>query len=483
MQNVPKSIKDLASKAIKNVKAYGSWLKTHDSKIKTISTDSDFYSLPITNKKDYIGKFKVSELTLNKQVPQFTYASSGSSGVPTFWFRDESQEKIGIDIHETIFRDIFKIKKEQKVLVVITFSMGIWIAGNYTAAAIAGLSTRGYNVTVATPGLERNDILNVFKNIAPNYDTIVICGYPPFLMDVILDLKKNGIDFKKHNMFGLTAGDKFTEQWRDLFMKIVKKENNPACVVGVYGSADAVVMGFETPLSILLRRTAIKDRELYKELFGDEKLLPNISQYDENFIFFEEKDTELVITAPTSIPLIRYNIHDRGNIIRQADMKKIIENSNLPKKSEISKLFGWDFPFVIVKGRTDVATTFYALNIYPENIRAAVEDKKIKSFLSGNFLVYNKQSADAKRESLFVELEMNSGISANKALTAKATNIVVKHLMALNIEFAKLHKSIGKMALPKVLLINYQKKDFSKSLIPSLVNIKGKKPRMLLGTK
>lgn len=483
MQNIPKNIKDLANETINNVEAYKSWLKINHNKLENIATDEDFYDLPITNKKNYISRFKFSELMPKGHVPQFTYASSGSSGKPTFWFRDDFQDEVGADIQEIIFKNIFGLKKEQKVLVVITFSMGIWIAGNYTAAAIRGVARRGYNITIATPGLEHNDILSVFRDMAPHYDTVVLCGYPPFLMDILLDLKKNGVDLKNKDMFALTAGDKFTEEWRNLFLKLINKENNPAAIVGIYGSADAVAMGFETPLSIFLRRASLKNKKLYLELFGDEKILPNISQYNERSIFFEQKDGELLITTPTSIPLIRYNIHDRGLMMNNIEMKDLVNRFDFPNKSNIFKLFGWNLPFVIVKGRTDVAATFYALNIYPENIRATAEDKRVKPFLSGNFMVYNKQSADAKSQRLFVEFELKDGVSLNKALTNKVFDIVVKNLVALNIEFSKLYNSIGKKALPTVVLVGFQKKDFSKSVIPSLVNIRGKKPRMLLGTK
>lgn len=480
MSTIPNHIKKIATDAIKEVPAYKEWLKQNKCTIKKVLTDADFFSLPVTDKEHYIYKFPNEKLFRKDRHPINIYASSGSSGKPTFWFRGIEQEKMGADLHEIIFRDIFGIKKNQKTLVVVTFSMGIWVAGNFTAAAIQKVAERGYKITVATPGIEREDIFSVLKNIAPDYDAVVLCGYPPFLMDVVLEAKGRGIEFANKDVFALTAGDKFTEEWRDTFMKAIHKENNPSAIVGVYGSADAVMMGFETPLSIFLRRQALKNKELYEELFGAETILPNISQFDTRYIHFETSAEELLITAPTAIPLIRYNIHDRGVLKSQKEIQSILKKYNLDSEAKKMNLNKWKLPVVIVKGRTDVAATYYALNIYPDHIRVALEAPQFKSLLSGNFVVYNKESKNAKKQELHVDVELAPGTKKSKEFVEKIKQHILKQLLRLNIEYRKLYASLGASALPMVTVYAHNHHPSSVSLGPKLVNIKGKKPRVIL---
>jgi phenylacetate-CoA ligase len=482
MQSIPPKIKKIAINAITRVPAYRTLLKQKRVTLRKVASDKDFRTLPITSKETFIYKHPITSFFDPAKYPQEVYASSGSSGKPSFWFRGGVQEKMGAEIHEIIFRDIFGITKKEKTLVIVTFSMGIWVAGNFTAQSVRMISDRGYNMTLATPGIEREDIFNVIKTIAPLYENVILCGYPPFLMDIVKEANIRGLGLEKKNVFGLTAGDKFTEEWRDTFTDLIGKKNKPEAVIGVYGSADAVVMGFETPLSIYARRMATKDKDLYAELFGEESILPNISQYHPDYIYFETLGEELLVTADTAIPLIRYNIHDRGDVRSAKEVLSTLKKYNLLTKTHEKQFSKWAvLPCVTVKGRTDVATTFYALNIYPEHIRAGIESRGVVSLLSGNFLVYTKGVTGPGSEQLHIDLEMAEGKKTNIRIKKRLTDSITKSLSALNIEFRKLHESLGKKALPTVHLVDYKARDWLHVQGKhALVNIKGKKPKMIL---
>ena len=478
MQTVSSQAKKIANKAINSVPAYKELIKRQETKVKEVKYKKDFLSLPIIDKNSYLYAHPFPKLIPSKsKLPPLAYASSGSSGTPTFWLLGDEQEAYGTEAHEKILRDIWGIKKNQKTLVVVTFSMGVWVAGNYTAASIRGMSRKGYNITVVTPGISKGDILQVLKKLSGNYDNIVLCGYPPFLMNIVHEARLEKVNFKDKNIFALTAGDKFTEKWRNSFLKIIDKKDDPSAVVGIYGSADAVIMGFETPASIAIRRAAKKNKALYRELFGREEILPNIAQFDPKHIFFESVDGELVITVNSSVPLVRYNIHDRGEVLSFARMVEILKKYKLDKEIDLVKR---KQPFVIVKGRTDVAATFYALNIYPEHIRAGVEDREIKKMLSGNFFVYTKETKDSRHERLYVDLELAEGTKKNDVLRKKISEKITKHLMSLNIEFRKLHEAIGQKALPNINLFSHGSKNFFGSESSGVLNIKGKKPRVVI---
>ena len=166
--------------------------------------------------------------------------------------------------------------------------MGVWVAGNYTMASCRHLFKKGYNITTITPGVEKGDIFNALKELAPRFKNLVLVGYPPFIMDVIHESFKKGIKFDNQNVKILTAGDKFSESWRDSVLKLINKKDEPDSLVSIYGSADAGFLGHETPLSIFLRRESLKNKKLYKSLFGDAGILPGFVHYHPSYVFLRK---------------------------------------------------------------------------------------------------------------------------------------------------------------------------------------------------
>lgn len=466
-------------KAAVSVPAYKSVLKKKKINLKSVKTLADFKKLPVIEKKNYIYSNPFGELFPDQKIPALAYASSGSSGHPTFWFRGDEQEKTGGELHEIIFRDIFKINKNDSTLVVICFSMGVWVAGGYTLESCRWLSRNGYNITTITPGIEKGDIINTLRDIAPQFKNLVLVGYPPFIMDAVSEVLRKGIKFKNRKIRVLTAGDKFSESWRDSILKMLGAEGEYDSLVSVYGSADAGFLGHETPLTVFLRRTAEKNKKLYKALFGDANILPGIVQYHPAHIFFEEVGGELVFTADTAAPLVRYNIHDIGKAVSYAEIKLILKELGLESEAKKHGLNDWRLPFVVIKGRSDVAVTFYALNIFPEHILAGIQNRKVAKFLSGTFSAYNKTVNRNRTQKLYIKLELAKDAKIAHDTFRTIGKIIVENLIKLNIEYRKLYQTIGPKALPIIKFYPYGDKSFISYEIKGVLNIKGKKPRFI----
>lgn len=450
--------------------AYKAFLK---KKKVTISKIKSFQELPITDKKNYINAFTLEQLIARRTTPPFAYASSGSSGKQTFWFRGDEEEKRGGDIHESIVRDIWKIPKSSKTLVVVCFSMGVWVAGGFTAAAFRELSRRGYQMTTVTPGLERKDIAHIIHDLLPHYDRLIFAGYPPFLLDVLRDIKQWNIPIPKHTYL-LTAGDSVRESLRDSYLELLKTRD-PARAINMYGCADAGPLAYETRLTIALRRACINNSSLQKAIFGAsiEKpdSLPALFQYNPKDIFFEQQKDELIFSARTTIPLVRYNIHDIGELISFARMKKI--SSSLTNNNSLFRL-----PFIVKRGRTDVAVTFYALNIYPEHIFSGFSNSTIAKTVSGQFLAYTKPGEHTAEE-LYIDAGLQNNIQATEELQMLVQKSMTEALLANNMEYRKLFNTIGDAALPHIRLIEsdkFEESDISRGIL----GMKGKKPRMIV---
>jgi len=465
-------------KAATTVPAYQNVLKKNKINPRSVKNLDDFKKLPVIDKKNYIYANHVRDIFPRAEIPSMAYASSGSSGKPTFWFRSDEQEEAGGELHEVIFNKIFKIKKDEPTLVVICFAMGVWVAGNYTLASCRWLSSRGYKITTITPGVERGDIFNALRELAPRFENLVLVGYPPFVMDTIHESLKKGIKFNNKKVKILTAGDKFSESWRDSVSKLIGVVDQDS-LVSVYGSADAGFLGHETSLTIFLRKEAQKNKKLYKKLFDDAKILPGIVQYHPSHVFFEEVNGELIFTIDTAAPLVRYDIHDTGKTISHEEIRRALKELDLEKEAKEYGLDEWKLPMVVIKGRTDVAVTFYALNIYPEHIQAGIQNRKVAKFLSGTFSAYNKTVNKNRTQKLYIKLELAKGVKMSQDIIRAVSRSVVENLIKYNIEYRKLYHTIGPKALPIISFSSFGDKSFISHEIKGVLNIKGKKPRFI----
>lgn len=464
--------------AAKQVPAYKALLKQRGVNASKIKTEADFLRVPVIEKADYIYQNDPYQLFPQGKMPALIYASSGSSGKPTFWFRGDAEEKTAGKLHEQIFREIYGIKKNEPTLVMICFSMGLWIAGGITYAACREITRMGYNLTSITPGLEKGDILNSLEKLHSKFKHIVIAGYPPFIMDVLVDADKRHIPLDKVRV--LTAGDKSSEGWRDQVVKLTGHKDMLRTVVNVYGCADAGMLGFETPLTVFLRRVALGNKDLAQELFDGDANKAAVVQYDPDKIYFEKVEDELVFTVNTGIPLVRYNLHDLGNILQFADIAALFKKHGLEKEAKKVGAQWHKWPVLVKFGRTDVAVTTYALNIFPEHIRAGLEDKKIAKLVTGNYIAYSKSVQNHKKEELHFDIELAAGVTASKTLQQKIADTLVQVLTKVNFDYRKLYEKIGDRALPVVKLLQFGKGVPVSAGTRSLLNIQGKKPRMVL---
>jgi phenylacetate-CoA ligase len=123
-------------------------------------------------------------------------STSGSTGAPFYFPRNDMIDLQSSYCHEIFLRNL-KITKKNSVLVIDCFGMGVWIGGLITYQAFKYIQDRGYSVTIITPGINKHEIFQALKNIAPLFDVVILCGYPPFIKDVIDEGESNKIIWEK----------------------------------------------------------------------------------------------------------------------------------------------------------------------------------------------------------------------------------------------------------------------------------------------
>ncbi|MEU7875115.1 phenylacetate--CoA ligase family protein [Dactylosporangium sp. NPDC049140] len=409
------------------VPAYAAFLAGHGVDPAAVRTAGDFARLPMVTKESYLRRFPLPErcrggrLDVNDTVA----VSSGSSGQPTVWPRSVVDELAVVRRFEDALVNGFG-SGASSTLVVVCFALGSWVGGMYTAAACRHLAAKGYPVTVATPGNSVEEILRVVAELAPRYERTVLAGYPPFVKNVVDEGVRRGVDWPAFGVRMLLAGEVFSEEWRDLLGRRAGMGEPDRGSASLYGTADAGVLGNETPLSVRVRRFLAGRPELARELFGDSRL-PTLVQYDPMTRFFETHEGTLLFTGDGGVPLIRYHIADEGGLLAHAELVAFCRAHGFEPGD------GDDRPFVYVFGRSLFTVSYFGANVYPENVTVALEHPDIADDVTGKFVLQVRTEADEERRLAVVVERAPDRPAPDTALVAAA---IRQALLRLNSEFA-----------------------------------------------
>jgi phenylacetate-CoA ligase len=430
----------LFHEAARRVPAYAHFLAAQGCDPTTIRTPADFARVPIMDKANYLRQYPLPDLCWDGDLSRLHMisVSSGSTGQPFFWPRGFRQELATAGNFEEIYRYIFQAH-ERRTLVVVCFAMGTWIAGTFTYQATALIAQKGYPITLVTPGLNRDEILRAVRELGPYYEQVVLAGYPPFVKDVLDAGRAAGIDWAAFHIKMIWAGEVFSEEWRAHVLEIAGSDNPLAATAALYGSADAAVLGHEWPLSVAIRRFAAAHPDLAHEVFGEARL-PSLLQYDPRARYFEQIGGELVFTAPTGTPLIRYNIHDNGGILSCAQLVAWCRSEGYDPEADLAAHgcpVAPDLPFVYVFGRSDFTISFYGAKVYPENVKTGLEDPRVREAVTGKFVMYTTYDAQqCERLAIHVELAPGQAPDTAADLLALLGTVLPEHLRRQNSEFA-----------------------------------------------
>jgi hypothetical protein len=94
------------------------------------------------------------------------------------------------------------------------------------------------------------------------------------------------------------------------------------------------------------------------------------------------------------------------------------------------------------------------VNVYAENVKAALLDKHIRQFVTGRFTMDTKYLPNMDQY-FVLNVELAEGVSVKAADRKLILDLVVKKIRRLNAEYNFLYKSIGKKAEPKIEFINW----------------------------
>ncbi len=430
----------LFHRTAETVPAYRKFLREHGIEPGTVQTMAEFRQLPRTDKAGYHAKYPLPELCRGGTFDELDMiaVSSGSSGRPTVWPRALEDELHVARRFETVLAGAFAADR-RRTLAVVCFPLGTWVGGLFTTACVRHLAAKGCPITVVAPGNNKAEILRVLPELAPHFEQVVLLGYPPFVKDVVDTGLAEGVDWPSYAVKLVLAGEVFSEQWRELVARRAGIADPVRDIASLYGTADAGVLGTETPLSASIRRFFASRPDLAREVFGDARL-PTLVQYDPASRFFEVQDGTLLFTADGGIPLIRYHIADDGGLLSHSELLAHCARHGFTPPP------GPELPFVYVFGRSLFTVSFFGANVYPENVTVGLEQPGISDTVTGKFVIQSVEDADRDRR-LRITVETAPGTTADADRIATA---VRDQLVRLNSEFA--HYVPAERQLPDVVL-------------------------------
>lgn len=423
----------LFHRAYKTCPAYHDFIDSHDLDPTSIKTHEDIVNIPVMDKDNYLRKYSLEEKIIDNKLLSDFYmitASSGSTGHPTFWPRDYVIDTMLEQKKEELYEEHFQIS-QKKTLVIITFALGMWTAGMLTAK-LTWAAAQNNNLSVICTGMNRENILQSLQTFNDQYDQIIIVGYPPFLINVIQYCETENFNFLTEKIHFLYTAESLSLNARKFLAAKISGLQSFKKVVGFYACSEAGIIAAETPGLADLAERSYTETEFNSKLFGS--MIPaTLFAYNPLNKYIEELEGELLITSDQPVPLIRYNIHDRGALRTKAQLQELCKQFSidysdieLPENS------------VFVHGRSN--SVVMTANIYVEDVKYCLDHSQFSSRLSGLFrfgtvevenfkkqlkiVVYLKPGLDLNNEEreIFLQEFSNNLFSVNSDLSALRGN-------------------------------------------------------------
>jgi len=432
----------VAQKSIGLVPGYRQFLIRHGIKK---SPKVIFDDLPVTDKENYCFIYPYRNLVPAEHWNRvnFVLRSSGFSGRPFYWPQLKNQYQKYDRQLEKILTGLFQIQKK-RTLAIVGLALGSWIGGDLVSWVIKNIALRcHYPLTAFVPGNQHDEILDIINRAADLPDQILIFLCPSAINHLFLLAGQKKVKLPYHKLRFVVIGEPFSEDFRQSIAKRCKTIFPEIVMASVYGAADTGIIGIESISSIALNRLLLSCDQVRQALKIDHPL-PNLYHIYAPDAFIETINKEIILTKWQGVPLVRYNLHDRGEIFGWKKVVRALSRMRLPNETEKIKSVIINRPnmpdLIAVYGRSDGTIFLCGTNITEAMLQSAMEGASLSKFATGNF----ESSVSDRRGSqkLCWDIELHAGIRATGKLKDLFYRTLVKRLGEVQPEFAFDYKNI-----------------------------------------
>jgi phenylacetate-CoA ligase len=407
---------------------------------------------PETDKESYVKRHPVEARCVRGILPlegTRIDESSGSTGTPFDWVRSTRELLQSRRFISFFARYSFGAAPR---ITINAFTMGAWATGHNMGLALQGTGI------VKDTGPDVEKILHTLEFFGTGYRYLIM-GYPPFLKHLIDTAERRGFPLPSYRLDGLVGGEGMSEGLRDYLLRRFLK------VYSGYGATDLEIgLAGETPLSVAIRRLALRDEKARRALFGEDSRLPMLFQYNPMMHHVEVNERrELVVTITRlSIlsPRIRYNVHDEGGIARYDRMAERLAALG----HDVDTLLGADakaprleLPFLWVYGRSDSTLSVMGANIYPEDVEACLYAIPELARVTRSYCLSLAEAESGEVRPCF-SFETDEPFTAGRELTQR----ILDELIGLNADFREAWKEHPAVLVPEIRLYGNGEGPFSR---------------------
>jgi phenylacetate-CoA ligase len=385
---------DEFTKAKRRVPAYRDFLRSKGFNRPTFhGLVPNIHEIPITDKANYITKYSMTKRCVGGRIANDGVVideSSGSSGMANNWARGQSERMLNARFIRFGIRNLFG---NGPLFLINAFALGSWATGiNITMSCVSFSKIKSTGPDVAK-------IVNTIKQFGKSHRYIIM-GYPPFLKMLVdhCDLHWNNYDISF--IFG---GESMSEGLRDyLRSKGIKS------IYSSFGASDLELnIASENEFTISLRQLLRANDRLRERLVRLPGALPMLFQFNPADFLIETTDSnELVISIcrPGYLsPKIRYNIHDRGQVIPMHELRSLLKEIGVNQDEYVEPQT--DLPVLLHYGRADMTVSFFGSNISPTDIQETISN--LPAFLHSihSFCMTTTENRDGNKQ-LIVSMEL-----------------------------------------------------------------------------
>jgi phenylacetate-CoA ligase len=405
---------------------------------------ASFEDIPITDKMNYVDAYSIEERCNGGMIPQRGVVideSSGSSGVPHNWVRGRPERDAVKKILQIGLRNLMG---NQSIFIINAFALGPWATGMNVSMSTVDMAI------LKSVGPDQSKIENTLKLFGTRYK-YVIMGYPPFMKSFVDSTK---LPLKKYDITVIFGGEGISEGMRDFLISKGFKR-----VLGSYGASDLEInIGAENEFTIALRKL-LQTNEKLRERITKHEGLPMIFQYNPLDYYIESNEAgELIVTlcrASNVAPKIRYNIKDRGHVVRIKEIKRALADLGVVKSLPKIPIA---LPFLFLYGRADLAAAFFGCKITPAEIQQIIFEHGVLRDAINAFALITKEDTRLSKK-LTLAIEVNKPI---KNVT-KWEKIIFGRLAEINQDFREASKMIPADSRPHIKCFNLAQGPFEKN--------------------
>lgn len=438
-------------KAKRNVPAYREFLKKHNfSKPSFSGLIPNIHEIPSTDKETYVNRYSMAERCVNGHIPNkgvIIDESSGSSGTAVNWARGAVERQLNARFIEWGMKNLMG---KEPIFVINVFALGPWATGvNITMSCVRFSKLKSL-------GPDKIKIENTLRHFGTG-EKYIVMGYPPFLKSLV---DTSDIPWHQYDVSFIFGGEAMSEGMRDyLYKSGIKK------VYSSLGASDVELnISAENDFTISLRKLLAKDKVLQKRVIKYEGALPMVFQYNPaDFLMECSEKGELIITvcrANYIAPKIRYNLHDKAQIMQMKELNAILDELKIDRTQLIPPRT--DLPLLFHYGRSDMAVSFFGANITPNDIQETLFNIPEMTDSIRSFFITTEEDENGTKK-LIISLEIQQDKEISTISTERLQPFFFETLANINQDFREAKRMLTKNDQTLIRLYDFASGPFENS--------------------